>query len=370
MRRSALSALHLAVALLAVAGGCGHRTARPVGAPTATEVPVRLLPLSGGAADCAEEISGLAWHGDDLVMLPETLGLAKGRDGHRLRPGPQHVWLLERAALIQHVAGDGATPLAPRALRVTPDLAAWRPGEIDGFEAIAFDGDTAWLLVETYENEARDNPAWLVRGVMSGDELALDLDGARAFPRQTDHVNSSFEALFRWHGRVCAVYELNSPTVAPRPAARCFEDDLAPAPPLAFPHLAYRVTDATEPDADGHVWVLNYRYPKTDKSGVDPASEPLARRFGVGATHARFAQVERLVELAVTPQGLALTGRAPVQLTLPAAWEDEGARNWEGIVRFPGGFLIVTDEHPGPNTLLGFVPVPADSGAPSQDPPP
>ncbi|PKN53911.1 MAG: hypothetical protein CVU56_29310 [Deltaproteobacteria bacterium HGW-Deltaproteobacteria-14] len=360
----------MAVVLLALSAGCAHRTGLPAAAPPAAEVAVRLIPLAGGAADRAEEFSGLAWHGDELVMLPETLGLGKGPDGRRLAPGPQRVWLLDRAALVDHLAASDGAALVPRALAVTPDLAAWRPGEIDGFEAIAFDGDTAWLLVETNQNDAGDNPAWLVRGVMSGDELALDLDGARAFPRQTDHANTSFEALFRWRGGVCAVYELNSRAVATHPTARCFADDLTPAPPLAFPHLAYRVTDATELDAAGHLWVLNYRYPKTDKSRVDPASEPLARRFGVGPTHARFAQVERLVELAVTADGLTLVDRAPVQLALPAPWEDGGARNWEGIVRFPGGFLVVTDEYPGPTTLLGFVSVPTADADAARDTPP
>ena len=52
--------------------------------------------------------------------------------------------------------------------------------------------------------------------------------------------------------------------------------------------------------------------------------------------------------------GITFVDRAPVQLELPG----EDARNWEGIVRLDDvGFLLVTDQYP--QTILGFVPVPA-----------
>ncbi|TNF30069.1 MAG: hypothetical protein EP329_14285 [Deltaproteobacteria bacterium] len=346
------------ILLTALVAACAHREAATV-TPTAPETPVRLLPLAGGAADVDEEISGLAWHGDDLVLLPERLGLEE--TGHRLVPGPQHVWVLDRATVTRAIAGD-PTPLTPRAVPVTPDLAAWRPGEVDGFEAITFDGDTAWLLVETYQNDAGDNPGWLVRGHLGADGLTLDLAGARPLPRPTAHANSGYETVFRWRDGVCAVYELNAAALVPAPRARCFDAALRPAPDLPVPPLPWRVTDATERDDAGRLWVINYRYPGSREIAPEPADEALVRRFGAGATHARFAQVERLVAWDVGDDGARLADRAPIQLQLPADWGDRGARNWEGIVRAPGGFLLVTDEHPGPTTLLAFVPAPrADS---------
>ena len=333
-----------------------------VAAPVAAEVPVRLLPLEGGAADAEEEISGLAWRGDHLVLLPEYCGLREdpARDRYLL-PGPQHVWVLERRAITDHLDGLAPGPLAPRAVPVTPDLRDWLPGVLDGFEAIAFDGDTAYLLVETYLADGGKNPAWILRGTLAPDlsGLHLDLASARPFPRPTAHKNASFEALFLADGHLHALYELNAPALVARPEAARFTLDLAPAPPVPMAPLAWRVTDATPPDAAGHLWVLNYRFPKSDKSGLEPTDEPLARRFGAGPTHARFGQVERLVELALGPEGLRLTDRAPIQLALPAPWQEDGARNWEGIAPLPGrGFLLVTDRFPTPTTLLGFVPAP------------
>lgn len=348
------------IALIPLVAACAHRAAGP---PTAPELPVRLLPLSGGAADVTEEISGLAWHGDDLILLPERLGL-KERD-HRLVAGPQHLWALDRAAVARAIAG-GPAPLIPRAVPVTPELAAWRPGEIDGFEAITFAGDTAWLLIETYQSAGGDNPGWLVRGHLGPDGLALDLASARAIPRPTRHENSGYEAIFRWRGGVCAVYELNDAALVPAPRARCFDHALKPLFDLALPHLAWRVTDATEPDAAGRLWVINYRYPGSRKADPEPADEALVRRFGAGPTHARYAQVERLVAWEIGDAGVRLADRAPIQLQLTADWDAGGARNWEGVVRSSGGLLVVTDEYPGPTTLLGFVPLPR-AGAGDQE---
>jgi len=336
---------------------CGHRAAAPTVTPSATETAVRLLPLAGGAADVNEEISGLAWHGDTLLLLPERFGLGETLT-RRFVPGPQRLWALDRGAVERAIAGD-ATPLVPRPIPVTPDVAAWRPGEIDGFEAITFDGDTAWLLVETNQNAAGDNPGWLVRGELTASGLALDLDGARAIPRPTSHGNRGFESVIPWRGGACAIYELNSPALVPHPRARCFDRDLAPTVELPFPQLAWRVTDATLPDADGRLWIINYRYPKSDRCDVPLREEALARRYGTGPTHARFEQVERLLELELTDDALRLVDRAPIQLALPADWQDRGARNWEGIARAPGGVLVVTDEYPGPTTLLAFVALPS-----------
>jgi len=343
--------------------GCGAAPAVVAPAvPAPDEVAVTLLPLAGDAARAFEEISGLAWRGDELVLLPETLGLGKDpADRHRLAPGPQHVWLLPRAAILDRLDGRTAEPLTPRAVPVTPDLASWRPGEIDGFEAIVVDGDDAWLLVETYRTPAGDNPAWIVRGRFApdGEALTLDLANARPFPRPTDHKNTSYEALVRDGETLAAFYELNAPPVVAAPQVARFARDLTPLAPGPAPPLAWRLTDAAGPTADGTVWVINYRYPRSDKSGVDPALEPLALRYGRGATHARFGQVERLVALVRAGDGFALADRAPIPLALAGAWEDDRARNWEGIVLLEGrGALLVTDRFPEPATLLGFVPLP------------
>jgi hypothetical protein len=65
--------------------------------------------------------------------------------------------------------------------------------------------------------------------------------------------------------------------------------------------------------------------------------------------------VERLVEYRYTPRGIRRTDTPPLWLELAA-----DGRNWEGLVRFADGFLLVTDTFP--KTLLAYVPdIPTDA---------
>ena len=84
----------------------------------------------------------------------------------------------------------------------------------------------------------------------------------------------------------------------------------------------------------------------------------VSAQWGTGATHAQYEQVERLVEMQIVDATtIELVDRPPLQLQLTAEWDNDGARNWEGLVRLDDlGFVVVTDRFP--NTILGFVPLP------------
>lgn len=327
-------------------------------APAPAEHPVRLLPLAGPAADARLEISAMAWRGDHLVLVPETLGLASA-DG-RVVPGPQVVYVLDRADVLAVVDGRDPGPLTPRAVPVTPSIADLP--YLDGFEAIAFDGDTAYLTIETSPRPDGAHPGLVVRGHLAPDlsALELELDAAVGVECPTLDPNSNYEALFIWGGAVHAIYELNGAFFNAAPVVRRLGLDLAPLADLPFAHLDYRVTDVTAPDRHGRLWAVNFRFPGSAREARAPAArDALAVRHGVGASHARFEQVERLVELVIGPAGLRVSDRPPLQLELPASWRDGGARNWEGIARLDDrGLLLVTDLHPRPRTLLGFVALP------------
>ena len=103
---------------------------------------------------------------------------------------------------------------------------------------------------------------------------------------------------------------------------------------------------------DGRFWAINYYFPG-DEAKLVPAADPLAERYGEGATHAANRAVERLVELQATETGVMLVDQPPLQLSLlPGV-----ARNWEGIAplqtEYLDGFLLVSDTFPA--TMLGFV---------------
>jgi hypothetical protein len=71
--------------------------------------------------------------------------------------------------------------------------------------------------------------------------------------------------------------------------------------------------------------------------------------YGIGLTHQEQDQVERLLAFVIEEDGIKLVDQAPIYLEISG---DE-ARNWEGIVRYKHGFLLVTDKYP--STILAYV---------------
>lgn len=342
-RASALLATLLA-ALLPACGGGGGEGAADAGPPDADprfEHPVLDLPLAGPITAQEIQLSGLAWHGDDLILMPEV---ADEIDA---------VYALPKAALLAAVAGD-ATPLTPRAIPLDATGLAAAAGGLEGLEAIAIDGDAITFALEARAVDGSPI-GYVVAGafVDAGARIVIDpatvvrVDAISTVP---NHAN---EALVGRPGAgVLVLSEVNGLAVVPQSRARAYgpAPGLVQSADLAFPRLEYRVTDATPVDAAGRFWVMNYFFP--DETVLLPAEDPLATRYGEGPTHQGFAAVERLVELQVFDDAVELVDAPPIQLELVADGAD--SRNWEGLARLDDqGFLMVTDAFP--RTMLGFV---------------
>ncbi len=310
---------------------------------TAPEQAVTLLPLSGPLQSANAELSGLAWYGEHLVMLPQYPGWEND--------SAPCLYTVSKADILARLEHTVAEPLAPRCIRFDSGGLEKRIPGFEGYEAIGFAGDQAYLTVETRQ---RTGAGLLVTGRIAPDLSVLKLEASpqTSLPLPSDVPNAGFETLVVGEDRVLALYEANGANVNRAPAAESFSRALAPSGKLAFPSIEHRITDATSMDAAGRFWVMNYSFPGTSHA-YQPAPDPLLARYGTGPSHAQKPQVERLIELQVQPAGIVLTDRPPLQLQL----SEEAPRNWEGLVRLDErGFLLVTDKFPG--TLLGFVPRP------------
>jgi hypothetical protein len=364
MRREKSPAKWMVRALLLPLGlaGCTSSSAQqvplsevpPALRGTAPEQAVTLLPLSGPLQSDDAELSGLAWYGEHLVMLPQYPGWEND--------GAPCLYTVSKADILARLEHTGAGPLAPRCIRFDSGGLEKRVPGFEGYEAIQFAGDQAYLTVETRRSTGR---GLLVTGRIAPDLSVLKLEASpqASLPLPAKVSNAGFEALVVGEDRVLALYEANGANVNPAPAAESFTRSLAPSGRLTLPSIEHRITDATSMDAEGRFWVMNYSFPGTSRA-YEPAPDPLVARYGTGPTHAQRPQVERLIELQVQPAGIVLTERPPLQLQLSG----EAARNWEGLVRLDErGFLLVTDKFPG--TLLGFVPGPgAAAGTPPVPP--
>ena len=313
--------------------------------PTATPAvsgpqPILEIPLAGPAASARTELSGLAWYGDHLVLLPQY--------PDRFASGDGALFVLDRAEIEAFVGGSLAGPLTPRLLPIDASgLRARFPG-YQGLESLVFAGDRVYLTVESRPTDAM--LGWIISGRVEPDlsRLRLDLASAAAIPPQSTIGNLSDEAIVLLgsgdDATLLTIYEANGRLINAQPVAHRFSANLTPLEPLPFPPVEYRITDATPTDGDGRFWTINYFYPGDVK--LKPGRRESLLRLLVQS----LPQVERLVEFQVTDDGVRFADTPPVYLELLEA----DARNWEGIVRLgERGFLLVTDYHP--RTILAFV---------------
>ncbi|HRA21647.1 MAG TPA: hypothetical protein PLZ56_14470 [Anaerolineae bacterium] len=325
------------------------------------EVAVQPLPLAGPAADRLAEFSSLTRYGNDFILLPQY----PGRFGDAAAPvveeattkGEGQLFALAVDDVLARIDGQSAEPLTPRPVAFkAPESVTGLKG-FEGFEAIAFLEDQVFLTVETQDDER--TRGFVVSGSFEVDDadhitsIQLDERAPLEIPLPANLDNMSLESLLVTPSGLLTFFEANGAKVNPQPMDQRLGFDLSLKDQLPFPAVEYRITDATELDADGCFWAINYRFPGDDET-LPPAEDAIAVRWGQGPTHATFPQVERLIPLCYADGRLNLADRAPIQLQLVDA---ETSRNWEGIERLDDrGFLLVTDKFPG--TELGFVAAP------------
>jgi hypothetical protein len=310
---------------------------------TPVEVEVVEVPLPGVYGAALREYSGMAWHGDTLVLLPQYPSAL----------GNQLV-TLGRAQILAYLDGAPADTLVPAPI---PFDDGGLPGSLpgfQGFEALAFVGDTAYLTIET--SGTFGMRCHVVRAQVhaeGGLALVLEPQTLTEIPLPVQLDNMCHEAVLALPDRVVTFFEANGANVNPNPVVQTFDAQLAPLASLPLARLEYRLTDVTPVDAEGRFWAINYFYPG-EADLLDPAPDPLVPLYGEGPTHAASAVVERLVELVWSPDGVTLADRPPLQLRLM----ERESRNWEGLVRLDDrGLLLVTDRFP--TTILAFAPFPA-----------
>ena len=322
----------------------GGPTENPPEAETAAEFPVTALTLSGPLNDPDAEVSGLAWYGEHLIILPQYPDFATGA-------GDGSLYALPKGEILAHLDGQTAGPLNPRAIPFVAPGLAQGIRDFEGYEAIAFAGDRAYLTIEA--SPGAEMQGYLVAGTIAPDlsGLLLDTGTIRPIEPQSEAGNKSDEALLVTGDGVVTLYEINGVRLNPSPVAHLFGETLTPAGTLPMAHVEYRITDATALDNENRFWATNYFFPL--EFDQIPDSDPLVERYGEGPTHREYQTVERLVEFQYDIAGIQLVDRPPIQLELPG----EIGRNWEGLVRLDDrGFLLMTDRFPG--TILGFVAAP------------
>lgn len=257
------------------------------------------------------EYSGLAWHGSQLIVLPQY-------------PDKQ-VYSVSGAHLDEAIASH-----APLKLDSLPfdDTAIRRNIEgYEGYEAIAFDGDDVYALIEA-RNIIGSMWGYIAKGTVSDEGIRLNKVIRVETPLKIR--NFSFEAMTLYDSDIYVMYE----ALGMMKASFVLQVDktFTRIKRVPIDSVDFRLTDLTAVE-NRKVWAVNTYWPG-DRHKLDSD-----RREA-------FAQ---LVEMRFSNRQITLTGK-----TFPIL--DGGvSHNYEGLVRLAKrGFIVITDAYP--RTKMEFLP--------------
>ena len=286
------------------------------------------ITLNGDITNPDQEVSGLAWHNDDLIILPQY---------------PRDViYSIPKVEILEFIDSTKST--------ISPKEIKWNSNKIDkkicgfeGFESIAFDNDKVYLTIEA--EKWNRNRGYLVKGNINGDSLKLNKNTLQKVKTPIQLRNITYETILLTNGNVNTIYEVNSATVNEKPYFYQFDKELKKSITKRFPFVEYRITDATEIDSENKFWAINYFWPGDYNLLKPDLDYKISNKKDI-------KPVERLLEFKLLEDKIIRTERMPINIKLS---EFGDSRNWEGIVRLDDiGFLIVTDKFPA--TILAFIP--------------
>ena len=295
------------------------------------------IPLQGEAADRSLEMSGLAWYGDYLILMPQYV--------NKKAPG---FYFLSKKEINEWLDGDRSKALKPGKIDlIVPDYDNVIGG-YQGFEGLCFSGNKVYLLMESKNDGVMSS--YIVAGAMDFKKKRLEIEQGKIeqITPPKNIKNMGYESILKHKYRLLVLFEANGININPNANAEYYTTSLKHKESVSFPNVEYRITDVTDVDGKGRFWALNYFWPG-EKERLDPGKDLIFKNYEEGETHQQYEHVERLVEYKIRSNQISRTDSPPIQLVL-----DETSRNWEGLVRLDKkGFLMIVDEHP--RTILSFV---------------
>jgi hypothetical protein len=310
------------------------------------EIPVQTIPLAGPITSSDSEISGMAWYGDTLVILPQYPEVNLPDQDY------PSLFALTKTEILEFLEGTTTQPLTPTKIPfIAPDIAGQIPS-YEGYEAIAFDGDQVYLTIEA--NNLGTMTGYLVSGVIQPDinQIQLDPSSLTLIPTQAQIFNTAYEALLVAGDQIITFFESNGAELNSDPSAYHFDKSTLPHRRIDFINIEYRLTDASAIDEHGRFWVASVYFPI--ELWFYASSDPLSEKYGQGETHSSYLTVERMLELQYDGESINFTDTQPVQLELI---DDFNSRNWEALALLDDlGFFAMTDSYP--ETIFGFIPYP------------
>ena len=298
-----------------------------------------MLKITGSMKNSDEEISGMDWYNDNLILLPENLN--------------GYAFAIKKSDLDLRIKHSDTSVIKPKKINFnTPNYKKLIPG-FDSFEAIAFRGYEVYLTIEIKFPDSMS--CFIARGHIDAQTLDITIPKQNltqiSVPTYVD--NMSYESLVVDKDRIIALFEANGDSLIKSPYVISINSSGNDIFKYQTSSINYRIADATRVDKNNRFWAINYFFPR-DRGVLKPGDDILASKYGQGLTHSKSERVERLVEYKIHNKKVLITNNPPIEIKLEG---EKTSRKWEAIARYEDrGFLLATDKYPKPYTLLAYVP--------------
>ena len=299
--------------------------------------PISLI-LSEEASDKSLEMSGLTWANETLLILPQY--------PNRVKP---IIYGIPKSVIINRINNKNI-PIIPEEYQFDMNNLMSEILGFQGFEAICYVRGELYFLIEA--EIGNQMSGYLVKGDIDifRKIIKLETDRIEKIEVPKNINNMAFESLLYTRKSLWILFEMNGKLANQFPQIYRYSLSLNQMSEFIFPNIEYRITDFTEVSSDGRFWAINYHWPG-EEIYFNDSYDIYKKKYGMGETHQKYEQVERLLEFRITKNKVIKTETNPIELLL----EKDNPRNWEGLVKLDDkGFLIISDEHP--KTILAFIP--------------
>ena len=172
---------------IAIAGLAYLQDSSPTASTTAQEQAVTVIALSGPITSPRAELSGMGWHNDMLILLPQY--------PERFGDGDGALFALSKADILAALDGTRQSPLEPTLIPLVA------PGMKDllkffrGYKSIAFYNDQVFLTSES--QQGTKTHGYLVSGKITPDssQITLSTDKVADIPITFPFAKRSDEAI-------------------------------------------------------------------------------------------------------------------------------------------------------------------------------
>ena len=301
------------------------------------EISLREIKLFGHITNGEEEISGMDWYQDKLILLPENLG--------------GYVYSIPKRKIREYLTIEKPPPIKPdKIIFKTVDYSKTIPG-FEGFEAIVFHNEIVALTIEAKKDKLM--AGYFIWGDINLEKNKINIPKRNIIelpiPVQID--NFTFESLLIQNDEAIVIFEANGRNLRSDAWQYSISIKGQKIKRISHPNIEYRINDVTKLDENNTYWGINYLW-EGDLDRLLPAEDVLLSDYQSQGIVTDVRSIERLAEFKINNGSIVLTERSPIQIAI----NSKISRNWEGIVRFDReGFLIATDKYP--RMILGFVPL-------------